>query len=689
MTDLSLDYETFSRVDLKVFGLDRYMSDRSTEVLMLGWAFDNDDPQLWLPGMPFPRDVRRAMEDPEVEKWAFNAQFERIATLRLMGIETPYEGWRCTMALAFMQGFSGDLAQIGRLVGLDETKQKLAEGKKLVKMFTMPQKVTKTQPFERLDELTHPREWQQFCEYCPQDVVAERAIKHRLIKYPIPDSEWRLYELDQKINDRGLPIDRQFVENGYAMALKRKDELLEEMREETGLSNPGSGSQLLPWLKQRGYWFGDLQKDTIKKVLTEDEEAERPRLNPKTVRVLKLRQNQSKTSHTKLAAVTRRGGKDDLLRFTFQFAGAQRTQRWAGRGFQPHNLVRTAKKTAKLLEELITAIRENDYETVSLILNEPMTAITQVIRAAIWAPDGYELRVCDLSAIETCVTAWVSGCERLLNVLRNGGDPYKDFGTDLYGKPKEEITQEERQGAKPAVLGCTYRLGGGDLKEGKRTGLWGYAESMGVNQTKAESHRQVRVFRESYPEIPKLWYALEDAVKRCVKERRSVKPFFKIDGRRVDIPVTFEYRAPYLMIVLPNVDPETGVHRRLYYHKPQIRNVTFQGKDGPYKKEVFSYMGTGKNTRAWVRVFSHGGKLTENIVQAIARDVLKEGLMAVDEDEFDIRGHVHDEIITLCRFGDNRRTVERMIELMSRPLAWAPGLPLGAAGYSSPYYKKD
>jgi DNA polymerase len=352
--------------------------------------------------------------------------------------------------------------------------------------------------------------------------------------------------------------------------------------------------------------------------------------------------------------------------------------------------MRTPKDVAPLVEELIQAVRDDDYETVKMLHHEPMKSITGSIRSAIRAPKRKVLRVADLSAIETCTTAWVAGCERLLRVIRDGGDPYKDFGTDLYQKPYDEITKDERQNAKPAVLGCTYRLGGGELKEGKRTGLWGYAESMGVNQTKEESARQVRVFREAYPEIPKLWYALEEAVKSAMRSKRKVRPWFKMpDGRRVDVPVEIEYVAPYLTIILPSTDPVTGEHRRLYYHKPQIRKVVFQGRDGPYEKEVFSYMGTLQNSRAWGRVFSHGGKITENIVQAIARDVLKEGLIAANEDGFDIRGHVHDEIITLAAANDNTYTVERLVACMSRQLTWAKGLPLGAAGYESPYYRKD
>jgi DNA polymerase len=370
MTTLHLDYETYSDVDLKVHGLDRYTSDSSTEVLMLGWAFDHDEPSLWLPGDPLPKDVKEALLDPEVEKWAFNAQFERVVTRRLMRIKTPVEGWRCTMALAFMQSFSGDLEQIGKLVGLPPEKQKYADGKKLVKLFTGPQRITKNQPHARFTAETHPELWERFCGYCPQDVAAERAIKGRLIKYPIPASEWALYELDQKINDRGLPVDLEFVRNSYAMSVVRKAELKEEMQEITGLANPNSGTQLLPWVKERGYWFNDLKKDTVKKVLAENVELhDGAALEPECVKLLGRRQQAAKTSPTKLAALQRRAHlKDQVIRFTFQFAGAQRTQRWAGRGFQPHNLVRPSKEVSLLLDMLREAVKNDDYEWLKTLM---------------------------------------------------------------------------------------------------------------------------------------------------------------------------------------------------------------------------------------------------------------------------------------------------------------------------------
>lgn len=727
MTDiLELDWETKSEIELKTRGLDVYSAHRSTAVLMGAYAINGGQIEHWdaSDGAPIPADLKEALEDPSVEKWAFNAQFERVITRRVLKVKTPVKGWRCAMALAYMQSFTGGLDQVGRQVGLPAEKQKLDTGKKLIDLFCKPQRITKKQPLLWRDSFTNPSEWHDFCEYNVGDVVTERAIKHRLLKFPIGELEWALYELDQVINDRGVPVDLDFARHAVEMADRRKAELLAEMREWTDLGNPNSTTQLIPWLRERGYPFTDLRKDTVKKVLAENAELtggydvvddgageeteddggrmilpksyEGGFLDAEAVKVLMLRQQAARTSVRKYNALLNRVGADGQLRFAFQYGGASRTLRWAGRGVQLHNLARTPKElepSKKLLEVdlpkdahmafVTDFIREGDYEALCLYVTEPMNALAGMVRSAIRVPDDEELRVCDLSAIETCVTAWLTGCERLLKVLRTGGDPYIDFGTDLYKKPAEEVTKFERQCSKPAVLGCTYRLGGGDLRDGKRTGLWGYAESMGVNFTREESHHAVNTFRTAYPEIPKAWYALEDAVKKAMRSGRKQLPNFWIDGRQVRIPVEIEYRRPYLMVKLPS-------GRYLYYHLPQIRKKTFVSRDGTeYEKEVFSYMGKQQNGNAWVRVESHGGKLVENFVQAIAREVLALGLIRAAQDGFKIIGHVHDEIITRCRKGDNYYTVERLRELMSAPIEWAPGLPLGAAGYQAVFYRKD
>lgn len=687
MTELSFDYETRSEVDLKVRGLDVYSSDPSTEILMVSYSFNKEPVRLWTKedGTPFPPEIKDALADPHVIKRAFNAQFERVISRRVLGVKTPIKNWRCTMVEAYHQSFAGTLEDIGKQVGLPIEKQKIAEGRKLIRLFCQPQRVTKNQPFRWRDILTNPDEWERFCEYCIGDTVAEMAIAEFLSENPMPQDEWDFYELDQRINDRGLPLDMKLVQNAIQMGERRKAEILDDMKALTGLANPNSTAQLLPWLQERGYRFEDLQKDTVKKVLKEGG------ISPEAEEVLKMRQQSSRTSLAKYVALEKAVGKGDRFRFGFQFGGASRTNRFAGRRFQKQNLPRTPKiiepeEDDFWLVSTTDSIRNGDYDLLGMIVGEHMEGLVGCIRSAIRAPEGKRLVTCDLSSIESVVIGWLSGCERLLNVFRTGKDAYKDFATDLYKKPYEEVTRTERSNSKPAVLGCGYRLGGGDLSpDGKRTGLWGYAESMGVDMPREEAARAVAVFREKYPEIVQLWYALENAVRLTVRTGRSQSVG----------PLVFEKKGKFLRVRLPS-------GRFMYYYKPRIEQKTYQSKsretgkplfnpDGTpktYTKWNFSYEGKEVGSNVWGRTMSHGGKLVENFVQAIARDILKAGMLAAHREGFTIVSHVHDEIVTLEDYDNEHCTLERLRSCMIETLPWTEGMPLGAEGWEAIFYRK-
>lgn len=718
MTAISLDYETYSAVDITERGLDVYTADPSTEVLMLAWAYDDDEPDIWVPEEdgPMPEHLVEALTSTGIERWAFNMAFERLVTRRILKLDMPYENTRCTQVLAYMQSFFGKLDQVGQQVGLSEDKLKIADGKRLMRKFSMPQKTTAKKPLARLNSWTDPEDWEKYKLYCKGDVISERAIKKRLIKFPILESEWELYAIDQAINDAGLPMDMDFVTNAAAMAVRRQAELTAVLSELTGLSNPNSPAQLLGWIKDRGYPFDDLRKDTVKKVLTENAEQggleavvldedmsdyesyEGGFLEGDCVQALLLRQQVARTSTRKYKAVMDRVGNDGRLRHGFQFAGASRTSRWAGRGLNPQNLPRPPKelglsKAAEAagvaddfhLDAVTDIIRSGDYEALEMYVKEPLNALAGTVRSSIRAPEGMELMAGDLSSIETCVIGWVSGCERLLNVFRNGLDAYKDFGQDLYGIPYAEVTGKLRQDAKPAVLGCGFRLGGGDLRDGKKTGLWGYSESLGVTMTREVAHKNVKKYREAYPEVPGLWRALEDAAMTAIRERRKVQPVIKLNGKKILVPVVFEMMKPYLTIILPS-------GRRLFYYKAQIQKTKMPWTDEngePVYKDTVSYMGKQQNGNSWVRIFTHGGKWTENIVQAIARDILAAGMRRCFKDGWPLVGHVHDELINLIKKGSNYFTLERLIELMTVDMAEYPGLPLGAAGWHATFYRKD
>lgn len=690
---LFLDFETYCELDLKKVGLDRYSAHPSCEVLMLAWGFEGETPRLWSPaeGEKMPCDLRDALEDDEIELHAFNAQFERVIMNRVLGIVPKVKRWRCTMVLAYFHSFVGDLARVGQQIGIPQDKQKMSEGHRLMKMFSVPQKPTSKQPLKRFDSLSHPVEWEMFKEYCLRDVEAEMEIDDALDRdeYPIPRREWEFYALDQIINDRGLPVDMLFVERAISMSNRRKDELKRQMQKLTGLDNPNSGPQLLPWLQERGYPFDDLRKDSVKKVLTAHEgvvaglvkpgkDVLAPVLTDDCVKGLKLRQQSARTSVRKYDALKNAVGEDGRIRFVFQFCGASRTGRFAGRRFQPQNLTTMRDiEDVNILSMLIDCIKDDDYDGLKLLRKEPLDALAGLVRGAIRVKVGKKLVICDLSSIESVVIGWVSACERLLNVFRDGRDAYKDFATELYQVPYEAVDKAMRKMAKPATLGAGYRLGGGEIKEGKRTGLWGYAENMGVEMTRKEAHKSVATFRRVYKEIPATWYALEDAIKYVIRNKRP-----KAVGG-----VLFSYSKPYLICHLPS-------GRCIYYLKPQIRRKPFKFKDRDtgetvtVMKDSISYMGKQQNGSKWIRIESHGGKFIENIVQAIARDILREGLLAMHKLGFYLIGHVHDEAIAE-EDEDGDLGLSEMKECMTRKIKWGRGLPLGAAGFEGVFYRKD
>lgn len=720
VTIIEHDDETRSGTDLKVHGLDRYTTDPEFKPLMKAYRIYNkgDHPgpvKQWVDGYgPLPAEVTEALLDPHVEKWGFNSQFERVVARRGYKIKTPYEGWRCTMVLGYMQSFVGGLDEMCMQLKIPQDKAKGAEGKRLINLFTKPQRITKKNSHIWRDEFTDPDDWELFLQYNRQDVVAEHSVREPLIRYPVPDDEWYLYEIDQRINDRGMPIDVAFVENAIEMSKHRKDYLRIVMQRLTGLDNPNSTQQLGPWLRERGYPFDDLRKDTVKKVLAEnkidienarkqhiacgvtpedlsDDPDEYGFMTSEGVKGLKLRQQAARTADRKYTSLMKAVGSDFRMRFCFQFGGASRTLRWAGRRFQPHNLTKTPaniepdQKQADIigvpkdykLVEITNAIRDGDEELLELLIAEPLDALAGLVRSSVRAPDGYEIHAADLKSIESVGLGYLARCDRLLEVFRNGKDPYIDFATELYGKTYEDISKQERTNAKPATLGAGYRLGGGELYDGKKSGLWGYAEGMGIELSREEAHESVAVFRATYKEIPQFWYDLESAVAKTVTTGRPSKVGY----------VSFEYRKPYLCAVLPS-------GRRMYYYKPRIDKITMISPrtGNPYTKMQFSYMGKQQNGRKWLRVFSHGGKIVENLVQAFARDLLKYGMIAAHEFGFYLFLHVHDELAALQKIGDKRYTAANlrmcMVEKVKERCAWARDIPYDASPDTFAFYRK-
>lgn len=667
---INLDYESRSRIDLKALGLDLYSSDASTRMLMGAWTVGESDKMNHWDAMAtrrIPAELKEALEDPQVIKWAFNAQFEQIMTERVLGIKTDPRSWRCTMALSFMLGFSGNLDQVGKLVQLPQDKQKLATGKALINMFCKPNKVTKDRPYDWRTEATHPDEWWDFISYNKQDVLTEKAVMRRLIKYPILDSEWELYALDQIINARGVKVSDEFARQALAMAAARKETIISQMKRVTGLANPNSTAQILPWLKDRGYEYDNVQADTVKK------EIRREDADKEMVSVLKMRRASNRTSLSKYETIIKAAGPGGRFRFYLQFCGAARTGRWAGRRLQPQNLPRTPK----LLEDVAMAaianryILDGDVDALELLVGEPMDAVVGLLRSALVASEGKKLVAADLSSIESVVIGWLTDCRWFMDTLAEGKDLYRSFAAEWL-KIDYDDTKPHRSKAKPATLGAGYRLGGGDMVNGVKTGLWGYAENMGVFMTQEEAQSSVDAFRGLCPEIVQGWYDIEKAVHKCIRTRSTTK--WRC--------LTFEWRKPFMCVVLPS-------GRRLYYFRPELVTRKMKGRDGkPYTKTQFQYEGKLDGTNKWGKIFSHGGKLIENFVQAIARDVIAEGLMSSSDDGFEVVLHVHDEIVAEQDADDTYHSATRLEYHMAKELPWAPGLPLGAVGWEGTFYRK-
>ncbi len=719
---LHFDYEGKSEVDLLDRGADNYTAHPSTEILMASWSIDDDKTSLWVPaeGQPIPKDLKDALLDPSVLKVAFNAQFERLMTwrvlLRQFGIEVPqtYEQWRCSMALAYMFSFMGGLDDIAEQMSL--TFKKDPRGKKLIKTFCVPNRPTKNQPFRWRDMHSDPEEWEVFKSYCIRDNESEKELWRKLIRYGVPDWQWDLYVLDQIINDRGLPINRRFVENALWIANRRKSELISEQNRITGLANANSGAQLLPWLQDRGYPYDNLQKANVAKTLAaEEEEVKNPSMEwspaeGKLVQieypyavinsigqvegdavitdecrvVLRMRQGSSKTSTTKYEACMDGLVTDDRLRHCFQFAGGSRTNRWAGRKIQPQNLPRTPKWLESedyinfdRLEYCSELIEFGRYEELGLFAGEQMDAVAGCVRSTIQAPEGKHLVVSDLSSIESVVISWITDCERGLNVFRNGLCAYRDFATSMYGVEYDQVTKAQRSGAKPAVLGAGYRLSGGEMRNGEKTGLWAYAENMGVKMTQEEANLAVKVFRETYSEIKNAWYQIEDTIEQAMVAGGRVVRWGHLE---------FQIVKPFLRVGLPS-------GRSMWYYKLTVEKFEAEGRYGTYMRRNITYMGKDQVTQQWRRIESHGGKFIENFVQALARDILGFGLLAAHEAGFFIVGHVHDEIISEEDVNDKVHDLEALRRCMTKAIQekfdWLKTMPLNAAGYMGRTYKKD
>lgn len=647
MKTLSIDVETFSSVDLGACGLHKYMESDDFEILLIGYSFDGGPVQVHdctEPGC-WPRELLSALVDPAVTKTAWNASFERQAFATALEEEMPPEQWSDTMIMAAEMGLPMSLAAAGMALGLPEDQLKDPIGKSLIQYFSKPCRPTKANGGRTRNLPKHdPEKWKLYKKYNRQDVVTEMAIRSKL--RPLAESEQRLWCLDQRMNDHGVRIDIPMVEKIVEYDEKRRQELQEEARELTGLSNPNSISQLRPWLEKRGIPLTQLTKDTVAAAL-------RLKYLPEDVRrVLEIRQALGKTSTAKYGTMLGAVCSDGRIKGILQFYGANRTGRWAGRIVQVQNLARNSLPDLDLARTLTA---QGDFETLETLFGETAFVFSELVRTAFIPSKGCRFVVSDFSAIEARVVAWLAGEEWVLDAFRAGKDIYCETASMMYHVPvvKHGENAELRQKGKIATLACGYGGGVGAMKAMDRSGTIPEEELQSV----------VDQWRQANPKICKLWRRCEMAARTALEERRAVKATKDIIFRPAD---------GNLFVQLPS-------GRSICYWKARID-----------EEGQILYMGVNQTTKQWQEIETWGGKIVENIVQAVARDCLAVAMQRVEARGYQIVMHIHDEMIVDVPIEFNPgHVLEEINAAMNAEIEWAPGLPLKGDGYVCDYYKKD
>ena len=642
MRTLSIDIESYSDVNLSKCGVYKYASSPAFEILLFGYAVDGGDVRVvdLACGEQIPDEILSALSDASVTKWAFNAMFERVCLSNFLGEWLEPEGWRCTMVWAATLGLPLSLESAGVALGLE--KQKLTEGKDLIRYFCVPCKPTKANGGRIRNRPEHdPEKWKRFKAYNLRDVETEMQIQKRLSNFPVPDTIWEEYHLDQEINDRGIGVDMELVRQAIAMDARSRERLTAAMRELTELENPNSVQQMKQWLADHG-----LETDTLGKKAV----AELLKTAPGPLReVLSLRQQLAKSSVKKYTAMENAVCADSRAHGMFQFYGANRTGRFSGRLIQLQNLY---KNTMPDLAQARALVRSGNYEALSLLYEDIPDTLSQLIRTAFVPQDGRKLIVADFSAIEARVLAWFAGEKWVLEVFEKGGDIYCETAARMFHCRVEKHGEnaELRQKGKQATLSCGY---GGSVGALKAMG------ALEAGMTEEELQPLVDSWREANPNIVRFWWDVDRAVKDCIRQRVPTETH----------GLHFDYRSAMLFITLPS-------GRRLAYVKPRIGENQFGG-------ESVTYMGVG-GTKKWERLESYGPKFVENIVQGTARDILCNAMQTLKN--CSIVAHVHDEIIIEA---DRRMSVTAVCEQMGRTPPWAKGLKLRADGYECEFYQKD
>lgn len=650
---LHIDIETYSSIDIMTAGAYKYCESIDFEILMIAYAFD-DEPIRMIDlalGDKIPQEFLDALMDPTVEKHAHNANFERNS-FRAIGYDVPIEQWHCSAVKSAYCGLPLSLAMVSEALKLEE-KGKLATGKALIRFFSVPIKPTKANGMRERNFPEHDmQKWEEFKRYCINDVEAEREIGKRLEAYTIPEFERINYILDQQINDRGILVDLNMATNANYIDEKHSAVMTEQLIEITGLENPNSPAQLKQWLSlAMGKEITTLAKEAMD-TLVEEAESEAVK------QVLSLRKKSSKSSTKKYVAMLNCACDDDRVRGLFQFYGANRTGRWAGRLVQLQNLPQNHLKDLEQARALIAA---GDYEVAAMCYDDISNVLSQLIRTTFIAKKDCTFAVADFSAIEARVIAWLANEKWRLDVFATHGKIYEASAAMMFNVPIESITKgsELRDKGKISELALGYQGALGALRK-----MGG--EKMGLSDE--EMNRIVRLWRKKNPNIVKLWDEVNEAAIRAIETR---KPVVLTKFRNLK----FEYNGEVLTIQLPS-------GRKLFYQQATTTTNRFGQKAVKYK-------GLDQVTKKWWWVDSYGGKFVENIVQAIARDLLAYSMQQLDKAGFWLVMHVHDEAVAEVDKSLGEEKLEEMCDIMGTEVPWAVGLPLKADGYITDFYKKD
>lgn len=654
---LSIDIETKSSIDIGKAGLYRYAQSEDFEILLFAYQRDEDPVRIidLAQGEQIPAIIQCMMMDPNVIKHAYNAAFEWYC-LNIAGYHTPLEQWRCTMAHGLYCGYTAGLDATGKAIGLPQDKQKLSVGKALIRYFCVPCKPTKSNGNRTWNLPKHaPAKWDLFKEYCKQDVVTEREILRRLSLFPMPEGEIRQWQMDIRMNAFGVRGDEDLVSGALYVNNVSERLLFDEACRLTGLANPNSAQQLLGWLEEKGIPLQNLQKDTVSEALQMEG------LPGEARKVLEIRQQLGKTSIKKYEAMDYAMCDDGRIRGLTQYYGANRTGRWAGRLVQMQNLPRNYLKTLDYARNLV---KNKNFDGVRILYGNVPDTLSQLIRTAFIPSEGNKLVVADFSAIEARVIAWLAGEQWVNEVFATHGKIYEATASQMFHVPVEKIAKGNpeyslRQKGKVATLALGYQGGTNAL-------IAMGALNMGL--TEEELPDIVQRWRNANRRICDLWYSVEQAALTVMQTAQTQS----INGLIFSLEGDMVYGQSFLTVRLPS-------GRKLFYPKPFLQ-------ENQFGKMALHYYTVGQNTRKWEVASTYGGKMTENIVQAVARDCLAETLKRIDARGLQVVFHVHDEVIIDA---PQETTVDEICGLMAEPIPWAPGLILKGAGFESQYYMKD